>query len=84
MPNECFDLHPSSFVPTTPYITPSLIINVCYVLLWSTDGVEMYVQCTKLHESTINFYINKLNVDSIQFHHDTNKPPLHFIVLFLK
>jgi len=84
LPNECFHLHPSGFCPTTPYITPSLIINVSYVLLWSIDGDDIYVQCTKLHESAINFSINKFNFDSTQLHHDINKPPLHFIVLFLK
>ncbi len=84
LPNECFDLHPSSFCPTTPYITPSLTINVSYVLLWSSDEDDIYVQCTKLHESTINFSNNKLNVDSTQFYHDIKNIPLHSTVLFFK
>jgi hypothetical protein len=84
LPNECFNLHSFGFSPITPYITPSLTINVSYVLLWSTNGDDIYVQCTKLHESTINFSINKLDVDSTQFHHDTNKPLFHSIVFFLK
>jgi hypothetical protein len=42
LPNECFHLHPFGFCPTTPYITPSLTINVSYVLLWSIDGDDIY------------------------------------------
>jgi hypothetical protein len=32
--------------------------------LWSTNGDDIYVQCTKLHESTITFSIDKSFVDS--------------------
>jgi hypothetical protein len=41
--NECFDLHPYGFCPTTPFITPFLTTNFFDELLWSTNGDDIYV-----------------------------------------
>ncbi len=41
--NEFFDLHPYGFCLTTPFITPSLTINVFDELLWCINGDEIYV-----------------------------------------
>jgi hypothetical protein len=80
LPNELFDLHPFGFCPITSYITPSLIINVSYVLLWSTDGDDIYVQCTKLHESAINFLL--INLMLIPFNCIMILISFFFILLF--
>jgi hypothetical protein len=41
--NEFFDWHPFGFYHATPFITPSLIINVFDELLWSINGDDIYV-----------------------------------------
>ncbi len=76
--SEFFDLQPSSFYHVMN--TPSLITNV-FELLWSTNGIDIYVKCIQLHELIVTFYIDKPHVDSTWLHANTNKPLLHFIVL---
>jgi hypothetical protein len=44
--NEFLDLHPFGFRVATPFITQLLTTDVFDELLWSTDGDDIYVQCT--------------------------------------
>jgi hypothetical protein len=45
-----------------------LTTNVCNELLWSTNGDGIYVKCLKVHESNVNFFIDKPLVDSTLLH----------------
>ncbi len=58
--NEFFDMRKYRFCPATPFITPSMTTNVFDELLWSTNGNGIYVQCTKLHESSMTFLLLNL------------------------
>ncbi len=44
--SEFFDMDKYGFCPATPFIPPSMIINVFDELLRSTNGNAIYVQCT--------------------------------------
>jgi hypothetical protein len=59
--NEFFDLHLYGFCS----ITLSLTTNVFDELLWSTNGNEIYVECTELHSSNATFSVNKPPTNSI-------------------
>lgn len=51
--SDLFDLHPSGFYPVTPFITPSLIINVPDELLWFTNGDDIPLSCIMILISLI-------------------------------
>jgi hypothetical protein len=63
-------------------ITPSLTINV-FELLWSTNGDDIYVKCTQLHEFIVTFSVDKPHVDFIWLHANIDKPPLHSTIYIL-
>jgi hypothetical protein len=75
MPCEVCDVDQLfGFSPITPSITLTSSFNVFHELFWFIVGFEIYVQCTKNVEShayTLNFFIDKLPFDSIQFHTKT-------------